>query len=195
MRSALTGMLSGGLSGFALNHSDTGGYTTLATPLVARSAELLERWSEMNAFGGAMLRTHEGNRPTLNVQVYSTPQTARSFAVWARVFHALAPYRQRLEREASRTGMPIVRPLWLTWPQLGSVDSEFTLGTDILVAPTFTPGATRTRVKLPPGRWVELWSGRSYAGRQTVSVGSPLGRPAVFTRPGRLRRTIISAAR
>ena len=52
MRSALTGMLSGGLSGFALNHSDTGGYTTLATPLVARSAELLERWSEMNAFGG-----------------------------------------------------------------------------------------------------------------------------------------------
>lgn len=93
MRSALTGMLSGGLSGFALNHSNTGGYTTLASPLVARSAELLERWSEMNAFGSAMLRTHEGNRPTLNVQVYSTPQTARRFAVWARVFAALAPSR------------------------------------------------------------------------------------------------------
>ena len=177
MRSALTGMLSGGLSGFALNHSDTGGYTTLATPLVARSAELLERWSEMNAFGGAMLRTHEGNRPTLNVQVYSTPQTARSFAVWARVFRALTLYRQRLEREASLTGVPIVRPLWITWPQLGSVTSEFTLGSAILVAPTFTPGATRTRVKLPPGGWVEVWSGHTYTGPRTVTVSSPLGRP------------------
>ncbi|MBV8989214.1 MAG: alpha-glucosidase, partial [Solirubrobacterales bacterium] len=170
MRSALTGMLSAGLSGFALNHSDTGGYTTLVNPPVHRSAELLERWSEMNAFGGAILRTHEGNRPTLNVQVYSTPQTARQFAVWARVLRALAPYRQRLEREASETGVPIVRPLWLTWPQLGSITAEFTLGTDLLVAPTFAPGVTRTRVVLPPGRWVHVWSGHTYTGPRTVTV-------------------------
>ena len=107
MRSALTGMLSGGLSGFALNHSDTGGYITLAMPLVARSAELLERWSEMNAFGGAMLRSHEGNRPQLQRAAYSTPAVARAFAKWARVFRALGPYRQRLEREAAAgTGTP-----------------------------------------------------------------------------------------
>ncbi|MBV9325572.1 MAG: alpha-glucosidase [Chloroflexi bacterium] len=194
MRSALTGMLSAGLSGFALNHSDTGGYTTLITPPVERSAELLERWSEMNAFGGAMLRTHEGNRPTLNVQVYSTSQTARAFAVWARVFHALAPYRQRLEQQAYATGIPIVRPLWLTWPQFESVTAEFTLGSDILVAPTFAPGATRTRVILPPGRWVQVWSGRRYTGPRAITVASPLGQPAVFTHPGALRKIITTAA-
>ncbi len=195
MRSALTGMLSAGLSGFALNHSDTGGYTTLATPLVDRSAELLERWSEMNAFGGAMLRTHEGNRPNLNVQVYSSPMTARRFAVWARVFRALAAYRQRLEREASVTGLPIVRPLWLTWPRLGSVTAEFTLGTKVLVAPVFAPGITRTRVVLPAGRWIQVWSGRTYRGPRTMTVPSPLGHPAVFTRPGALAKTIAAAAR
>lgn len=194
MRSALTGMLSAGLSGFALNHSDTGGYTTLVSPPVHRSAELLERWSEMNAFGGAMLRTHEGNRPTLNVQVYSTLQTARRFAVWARVFAALAPYRQRLERAAYTTGLPIVRPLWLTWPSLESVTAEFTLGTDLLVAPDFAPGMTRTRVVLPAGRWVEVWSGRRFRGPRTVTVASPLGHPAVFTRPGPLRGIIVRAA-
>ena len=194
MRSALTGMLSAGLSGFALNHSDTGGYTTLATPLVARSAELLERWSEMNAFGGAMLRTHEGNRPTLNVQAYSNPQIAHQFAVWARVFRALGPYRQRLEREAHTSGMPIVRPLWLTWPRLGAVTREFTLGTDLLVAPTFAPRQTTTRVSLPPGRWIHVWSGHTYQGSRTVTVASPLGRPAVFTRTRPLRDTITHAA-
>ena len=41
MRSALTGMLSGGMSGFSLNHSDTGGYTTLVDPPVSARAELL----------------------------------------------------------------------------------------------------------------------------------------------------------
>ena len=139
MRSALVGMLSGGMSGFALNHSDTGGYTTLVDPPVQRSAELLERWAEMNAFGGAMLRTHEGNRPQLNVQPYSTPEVARDFARWARVFRALAPYRQRVERQAARDGTPIVRPLWLSDPRLGDVTSAFTLGSDVLVAPASRP--------------------------------------------------------
>lgn len=194
MRSALTGMLSAGMSGFALDHSDTGGYTTLASPRVTRSAQLLERWSEMNAFGGAMLRTHEGNRPSLNMQVYSTPATARRFAVWARVFRALGPYRQQLERQAAATGLPIVRPLWLTWPRLGSITREFTLGGDVLVAPVFAPGVTRTRVTLPPGRWVHVWSGRTYRGPRTVTVSSPLGHPAVFTRPGPLRKVIVRAA-
>lgn len=194
MRSALTGTLSAGLSGLALNHSDTGGYTTLTSPRVTRSPELLERWSEMNAFAGAILRTHEGNRPTLNAQVYSSPQASRRFAVWGRVFRALAPYRQRLERQAHATGLPIVRPLWLTWPRLGSITSEFTLGADILVAPTFTPGSTRTRVTLPPGPWIEVWSNHRYHGGHAVTVASPLGHPAVFTRPGPLRRTIVRAA-
>jgi sulfoquinovosidase len=194
MRSALTGMLSGGLSGFALNHSDTGGYTTLVTPPVQRSAELLERWSEMNAFGGAMLRTHEGNRPQLNVQPYSTPEVARAFATWGRVFRALAPYRRGLEREARASGMPIVRPLWMTDPRLESVTSAFTLGADLLVAPTFAPGAVSTRVRLPAGRWIHVWTGRAYRGGRAVSVASPLGRPAVFTARRALAQRIRAAA-
>ena len=104
------------MSGFSLNHSDTGGYTTLIEPPVQRSAELLERWAEMNAFGGAMFRTHEGNRPQLNVQPYSSPQVAHDFARWARVFRALGPYRQRAgargprERDADRPPTVDERP-------------------------------------------------------------------------------------
>jgi sulfoquinovosidase len=196
MRAALTGMLSGGMSGFALNHSDTGGYTTLIDPPVQRSAELLERWSEMNAFGGAMFRTHEGNRPQLNVQPYSSPEVARFFARWARVFRALAPYRQRLERQAQRDGTPIVRPLWLTDARLADVTHAFTLGRDVLVAPAFSPGAARTTLPLPAGRWQHVWSSRIYRGQRTVTVDSPLGKPAVFVRAGsNLTGTIRRAAR
>src|SRR4051812_8036537 len=196
MLSALVGMLSGGMSGFALNHSDTGGYTTLIDPPVQRSAELLERWSEMNAFGGAMFRTHEGNRPQFNVQPYSTPEVARAFARWARVFRALSPYRQRAEREARASGTPIVRPLWMSDPRLGDVTQAFTLGRDVLVAPAFAPGAARTTLPLPAGRWKHVWTSRTYRGSRSVTVESPLGKPAVFVR-GRssLAGIIRSAAR
>ena len=194
MRAALTGELSGGLSGMSLNDSDTGGYTTLASPKVTRSPQLLERWSEMNAFSGAMLRTHEGNRPTLDAQVYTSAASARRFARWARVFGALTPYRDGLERIAARTGLPIVRPLWITWPRLGAITSEFTLGADVLVAPAFHPGQTRMRVTLPPGRWREVFGTRRARGGQTVTVASPPGRPAVFTTSARLRALIRRAA-
>lgn len=195
MRSSLTGMLSGGMSGFSLNHSDTGGYTTLVTPPVQRTPELLERWSEMNAFGGAMFRTHEGNRPQLNVQPYSSPEIAKDFARWARVFRALAPYRQRLEREALRAGTPIVRPLWLSDARLKNVTHAFTLGRDVLAAPAFAPGATRTTLPLPAGRWKHVWSSRTYSGGRTITVDSPLGEPAVFVRaPSKLADTIRRAA-
>lgn len=115
--------------------------------------------------------------------------------MWARVFRALTRYRQGQEREAALTGIPIVRPLWLTWPQLGAVTSEFTLGAQILVAPTFAPGQTRTTLRLPPGRWVEVWTGRQYSGPRRLTVPAPLGHPAVFTRPGPLRKIITAAAK
>ncbi len=52
------------MSGFSLNHTDVGGYTTINNPLrnYHRSQELLWRWIELGAFT-PVFRTHEGNRP------------------------------------------------------------------------------------------------------------------------------------
>lgn len=60
IKSAVLGMLSSGLSGYALNHSDTGGYCAVDIPLIRyrRSEELLLRWMELNAFN-VVFRTHE----------------------------------------------------------------------------------------------------------------------------------------
>lgn len=198
LASALTGELSGGLSGFALDHSDIGGYTTLVTPAVHRSPELLLRWAEMSAFSDAMFRTHEGNRPELDAQAYSTPAIAHQFAQSARLFAALAPYRQGLERRAAATGLPITRPLWLlapTDPVAERLTTEFALGNDVVVAPVLRPGVVRTTAYLPAGRWVQLWSGRVVTGGRWVTVPSPLGRPAAFYRAGTPVGSELRAAR
>ena len=73
MKSALCGMLSGGLSGLALSHSDVGGYT--ATPGNSRGVELLKRWMELSALSDAVFRTHQGNRPFHNARNLGTATT------------------------------------------------------------------------------------------------------------------------
>lgn len=75
IKSAIVGMLQAGLSGFALSHSDIGGYT--AVPTRARSLPLLLRWIELCAFGDAVFRSHQGNKPFHNAQVGARNKQAR----------------------------------------------------------------------------------------------------------------------
>lgn len=182
--SALTGLLSGGLSGVAVNHSDAGGYTSVAQLGIVRSRELLYRWLELNTFT-ALLRTHEGNQPEANLQIYSDADSLDFFDRMARIYALLYPYRKKLLQEAQSKGWPVVRPLLLHYPdtpELATLQDEFLLGPDILVAPVLQPGQTQRRVRLPPGTWVHLWSGQSYTSTQSqeITVSAPLGEPPVF---------------
>ena len=63
-------MLSGGLSGSPLWHSDIGGYTSINAVVknYVRPPELNQRWAQMQAFGVMSRSTHEGNRPAQNQQ-------------------------------------------------------------------------------------------------------------------------------
>lgn len=191
IKSALTGMLSSGLSGYSLQHSDTGGYTAVEHPLARhrRSRELLMRWTEMNAFT-AVLRTHEGNRPRANHQIYSDSRTLWHFARLARVYAAWKPYREELVREAAERGLPVVRHPLIHHPEdpvAWGLGRQFMVGPEMLVVPVLDPGRRRVEAYLPQGRWVHLWTGNRYGsdacgGWETVDA--PLGYPAVFYREG-----------
>jgi len=192
LRSALHGLLNGGLSGFALNHSDAGGYTVvpLSEPPARRSPELLMRWVELAAFT-SLLRTHEGNQPGQNAQVYSSDVLMAHFAHFSRVYKALAPYRRTLFADAAAHGWPVARALALHYPGLPrawSEPDELLLGPDVLVAPVLEPstredGSVERTVWLPPGRWRPLWRGdvvEAPADGLDLSVTSLPGEPPVF---------------
>jgi alpha-glucosidase len=191
IKSAVTGLLSSGLSGFAFNHSDIGGYTAVTSPIrnYHRSKELLMRWMEPSAFT-VVYRTHEGNQPENNVQFYTDEETMVQFDRMARVYRAWAPYRKELVAEAAETGLPVVRHLFIHYPDdpnvYGISYEEFLVGSEFLVAPVLEPGREEeVEVYLPQGRWVHLWTGEVYgsadgSGGVTVTVPAPIGRPAVF---------------
>lgn len=192
IKSAVVGLLSGGLSGYSLNHSDIGGYTTINNPLQRyyRSAELLKRWAELAAFT-VVFRTHEGNLPDRNQQVYSSDENLAHFARMARVYRAWDFYRRELVDEAALTGHPVARHLFLHYPEDPEVlrlrYEEFLVGTELLVAPVLDPGREQVRVYLPAGGWIHLWSGDAMGDEAAGSwqvVDAPLGQPAVFFRRG-----------
>lgn len=59
---------------------------------IVRTRELLLRWTELCAFSGAVLRTHEGLTPADNHQIWSDDGTLSHFLTFSRIFVAFRPY-------------------------------------------------------------------------------------------------------
>lgn len=182
MASSLLGTLSAGVSGWPVVHSDIGGYTSIDAVVkdYVRDDQLLARWGEYASFG-PMFRSHEGNRPAENRQVYD-PDEVEAFARNSRLFAALEPYRAQVLAEAVETGLPVMRHAWLHHPGTAAAerDDQFLLGEHLLVAPVFEPNTTEVAVTFPPGEWVHLPTGEKFAGDATRTVAAPIGTPAAF---------------
>jgi alpha-glucosidase (family GH31 glycosyl hydrolase) len=191
IKTAVTGLLSSGLSGYSLNHSDTGGYMSVSYPVITikRSKELLMRWMEMNAFT-ALFRTHEGNNPESGgVQVYSDDELLSFFGRFANIFKELKDYRKELMLEAQNFGYPVVRHPMFHYEsdaEVFKLEYQFMLGSDFMIAPVLDPGKNEIEIYLPEGEWVHLWSDLEYINETGiyVTVSAPLGKPAVFYRKG-----------
>ncbi|MGB6877451.1 MAG: TIM-barrel domain-containing protein [Candidatus Acidiferrales bacterium] len=90
-------------------------------------------------------------------------------------------------RECAMTGMPIMRALWLHYPDDPAAvarGDEYLWGRDILVAPVFEKGASSRCVYLPRGDWYDFWtSGRTNGGRE-ISRDVDLETLPLFVRAG-----------
>jgi alpha-glucosidase len=185
IETSIRGLLTSGISGFTLNHFDAGGYTSIQGTITRlfRRPELLKRWNEVSAFT-AVFRTHEGNEPEVNAQIYDSPDLYDHFARCAKIYASFAPYRKQVCAAAADRGRPVVRPLFLHYPDddtTRTLHTQFLLGRDVLVAPVVTKSARSRDVYFPEDGWTHVWTGDEYdSGWHTVDA--PLGDPPVFYR-------------
>ena len=196
IKSVVTIMGHMGLSGYAHQHSDVGGYTDILTYEdynITRSAELLGRWGELAAVSSSVFRSHEGNIPSVNAQFYSNSSTYEYYAYNARMFVALAPYRRKvLDTECAMKGWPLLRPpvMYHTNDRRARQISyqSFYLGPDLYVAPVLDTETFEVSVYLPGvggnGTYTHVWSGKIYQAGQDVTVATPYGKPPVFVVDG-----------
>ncbi len=186
--SAINCLLTSGLSGMALNHSDVGGYTTVTLPFWknVRSRELFYRWAEMAVFT-PVFRTHEGLKPEKNYQFYNDAEGQEFFAKMGKMHLALKGYFKHLGQEAAEKGLPVVRSPFLdnyTPKYLSQQWYTFLVGEDLLVHPVVEKGTDKVLGYFPLGEWESVWTGGTINGGDQVLVDAPLGKPAVYVRVG-----------
>ncbi|WP_200828234.1 TIM-barrel domain-containing protein [Mycobacterium sp. 3519A] len=168
----------GGLAG-----SELEAYGRRTTKL---SDDLYARWVQLGTFQ-PIDRLHGDHSDRLPWQY--GPAAQASAKKFLNLRARLVPYLYTLADAANRTGLPVVRPLYLEYPDqpqaYAFADTEYLFGPDVLVAPVTTPGDRVTRtVWLPPGQWTNFFTGETLQGGTTHQVSSGLDTMPVFVKSG-----------
>lgn len=138
--------------------------------------ELMVRWTEASIFFPLVQFSY--------LPWNYAESTAAIIAAYARLHKALGLYIA--DQAVGRRG-PLLRPIWYDAPEVESlyaVFDEFMLGGDLLVAPVLDQGVSARDVLLPPGRWLDAWTGDEYDHGLIESHPSPCPGVPIFVRAG-----------
>jgi len=180
----------------ALQRSAVMGYSSWGADTCGYNQQLMEqevcgRWLAFSAFNPIM---EVG--PTRNVGFWNLPREpkydATLIALWrlyARLHERLVEYGHAHAVEANKTGMPIVRPLFMADPKAKEAWTNwwtYLYGKDILVSPIWEKNKREQEVYLPAGStWKDAWqTGKTYKGGQTIKVRAELHQIPIFIRAG-----------
>jgi alpha-glucosidase len=177
---ALAMSLGAGISGQPFIGSDIGGF--IGTP----SGELFARWLELGVFTPLMRAHSVINSPDKEPWAFGAKfeQVNRETI---NLRYKFLPYIYSVMEEASRTGLPAMRPMFFSYPDDPSMTwnaDEFMFGDQLLVAPVLWPGDTAREVSLPKGEWYEYWSNQKIEGGKQIRVSAPVDRLPIFVKAG-----------
>jgi len=180
LRQSVATLMGLGLSGFPFVGSDIGGFAG------APDAELYTRWLQFGVFSPFMRSHSDSKSPGKEPWAFGyRAEAINKRAIELR--YELLPYIYNTMAQASETGVPALRPLFLEFPgdeQVAGIEDEFLFGTDLLVAPVLQEGAVERDVYLPAGDWFDYWTGRRFAGNRTLHVPVTLDSIPLYVRAG-----------
>jgi len=184
LRAAIVAQLRSAILGYPVWGSDTGGYWQGDI-----DREVTARWLAFSCFSPIMEVGPTENRgfwdmvkkPHYDIQLIAT------WRLYAKLHARLQQYSYTCAREAHATGMPIVRPLFLVYPEQKEAWQDwqtFLYGPDILVSPIWKKGIRSHSLYLPRGEeWVDAWNPQKvYPGGQRISVPAALPKIPIFIR-------------
>lgn len=177
MAESLRGGLSLALSGFGYWSHDIGGFEGTPDPAV------FKRWL---AFG--LLSSHSRLHGSSSYRVpwafdEEAVDVARTFT---RLKLRLMPYLAEAGLQAHEQGVPVMRPMVLEFPDdrgARTVDTQYMLGDDVLVAPVFSADG-EVDVYVPDGTWTSLLTGERVTGPRWVRERHGFDSLPLYVRPG-----------
>ncbi|MBQ8309675.1 MAG: glycoside hydrolase family 31 protein, partial [Clostridia bacterium] len=179
----LIALINTGISGIPFMTYDMAGYAYSSrsgsfTMSVETESAIFARAIEYTAFT-SNIQTHGDVRHAYQM----TEETQEIYREFCDLHEELLPYIQKYSKVACDTGMPVVRHMVLQYQDDANVydlETQYMFGDAILVAPIVSANQTSKDVYLPAGSWLNLLTGETVAGGQTVTVSADLGQIPVF---------------
>lgn len=149
-------------------------------------AELYVRWMQFGVFNPLSRAHHEGGNAVEPWKFGTEAENSSRKSIELK--YRLFPYIYTYAREAHDTGMPLMRALFLEYPndkETFKLDGQFLFGKELLVAPVVDQGAVTKEVYLPEGEWIDFNNKQNkYKGGQWITVDAPLNTIPVFVKKG-----------
>jgi alpha-glucosidase/alpha-D-xyloside xylohydrolase len=101
--------------------------------------------------------------------------------------YRMLPYLYSAVHECATTGMPIMRALWLHYPddpKAVECGDQYLWGKSVLVAPVVEEGAETRQVYLPAGGWYDLWTQERLEGGREIRRNVDLETMPLYIRAG-----------
>ena len=169
-----------GMSGFGFCGTDIGGFGADCTP------ELLCRWIQAACFS-PLFRNHAA-KGTKNQEPWRFGKEVVDInRKYIELRYRFLPYIYDLFYKGEKTGLPVMRPLVMHYPndpEVRNLNSEFLVGESILVAPVLEQGATKRLVYLPEGTWYDYWTGEKVEGKQYIVKDAPIDVCPMYVKAG-----------
>jgi alpha-glucosidase len=169
-----------GVSGQAFIGGDIPGF------MQSPSAELAARWTQYGALTPFCRYHSERSEPDKYPWSFG-PGTEKLARTALELRYRLLPYIYSAFVAASETGAPVQRPLVFDFQddrQARETDDAYLFGEALLVAPVLTAGCTARHVYLPPGTWVDFYTGERHLGGAVITASAPADRIPLFQRGG-----------
>ena len=150
-----TDLLNYSLAGMPFNACDIGGFRPPGKEAPPLSPELFTRWMQAGVFYPIM-RTHSSREVMPHFPWLFGPEAQAAITKALDLRYRLIPYYYSLAYEAHETGVPMMRPLVLDYPddpKVANLSDQWTMGSGLMVAPIMQQSATARAVYLPNDRW------------------------------------------
>ncbi len=184
LRLTIPTLLNLGVSGYTMVGNDVGGFAGSPPP------DLLTRWMQLGVFT-PIFRNHTVKGSADQEPWVHGPEheAIRRSAIELR--YRLLPYLYTYIEEATRNGLPLMRPLFLEYPQEEKLYADdihfrntFLFGRDLLVASDVMERLDPYEVLLPKGDWFDYWTGARVSGGQMLQLNPPLDVIPIYVRAG-----------
>jgi alpha-glucosidase (family GH31 glycosyl hydrolase) len=158
----------------------------------AKDDELGTRWLQFGVFSPIM-RLHSSNNQWTAKEPWKFSIEARKVMIeFLQLRHRLLPYLYTMNTLAASAGTPIVQPMYWDFPHKDEayrVPNQYFFGSELIVFPITSaqdPKLRLARVRgwLPPGQFVDIFSGVLYEGDREIWLSRPLGGYPVFAKQG-----------